>query len=87
MNLTETVQDALKANKVIIGHNESIKFIKINVPKLIVIANNMDEKMRGEIEQNAKVAKIPVEIFSGSSKELGVVCGKPFPVSVLVIKR
>jgi ribosomal protein L30E len=44
------------------------------------------EKIRKEIEHNAKIAGIKVEIFDKSSKELGVLCGKPYPVSVLVIK-
>jgi len=87
MNLEETIQEAVKSGKAVMGYNESVKFIKINSPKLIVIASNMDEKNRNEIEHSAKIAKIPVEIFSGSSKELGVACGKPFPISVLAIKR
>jgi len=86
MSLTETIQSALKSGKVIIGYEESIKFIKISAPKLIVIAKNAPEKIKNEIEYNAKIAKIKVEIFDGNSKELGVICGKPFPVTALTIK-
>jgi large subunit ribosomal protein L30e len=86
MTLTETIQAALKANKVILGYKKSIKFIKSNTPKLIVIAKNSPEEIRKEIEHNAKIAGIKVDVFEGSSKELGIVCGKPFPVTTLVIK-
>ncbi|MHA1743115.1 MAG: 50S ribosomal protein L30e [Candidatus Heimdallarchaeota archaeon] len=86
MNLVETIQTALKTGKVIIGYRESIKFIKTNTPKLIVVAENSPAGMRKEIEHNAKVAGVKVEVFNGSSKELGVICGKPFPVTTLVIK-
>lgn len=85
--LNETIQSAIKVNKVIIGYRRSIRLIKTGSPKLIVIANNLPKKMKDEIEHNAKVGSVQVEIFNSSSKELGVVCGKPFPVSTLVIKR
>lgn len=86
MSLTETIQAALKSGKVVIGYRESIKFIKVSTPRLIVIAKNAPEKSRKEIEYNAKIGNAKVEIFDGNSKELGVICGKPFPVTTLVIK-
>jgi len=42
--------------------------------------------LRKEIEQNAKVGSMKLEVFNGTSRELGTFCGKPFPVSALVIK-
>lgn len=86
MTIVEDIQDALKSNKLILGYKESIKFIKTNSPKLVVIAKNVPEDMRKEIEYNTKISGSKVEIFNGSSKELGLVCGKPFPVTTLVIK-
>jgi large subunit ribosomal protein L30e len=86
MTLTETIRAALKADKAIIGYRKSIKFIKSNTPELVVVAKNSPEAVRKEIGHNAEIAGVKVEIFEGSSKELGVVCGKPFPVTTLVIK-
>jgi large subunit ribosomal protein L30e len=86
MTLTEIIQNALKSNKIIIGYKKSIKFMKLNTPKLVIIAKNSPENIRKEIEHNAKMAGVKVEIFEGSSKELGIVCGKPFPITTLVIK-
>lgn len=85
--LIETIQSAIKTNKIIIGYRRSMKFVKTSSPELIVIANNLPEKIKDGIEHNAKVGGVKVEIFNSNSKELGVVCGKPFPVSTLVIKR
>lgn len=86
MTLTEIIQEAVKSKKIIIGYKESIKFIKLNSPKLIVVAKNIPEKMRKEIEHNARISNTRIEVFDGSSGDLGVVCGKPFPISTLVIK-
>ena len=86
MNVQEEVQTAVKNNKVVLGYRRSIKFIKLNEPKLIVLANNVPDKIRKEIEHNSKVGGVKVETFNGNSKELGIICSKPFPVSTLVIK-
>lgn len=86
MTVQEMIQAALKSKNIVIGYRDSIKFIKVNAPKLIVISNNLPQSLRKEIEQNAQVSNMKVEIFNGDSKQLGIFCGKPFPVSTLVIK-
>lgn len=86
MSTEERIQEAIKSKKVVIGYRNSIKFIKVNTPKLIVISNNLPESLRKEMEQNAKVGKMMLDVFKGTSRELGTFCGKPFPVSALVIE-
>lgn len=49
--------------------------------KLLIIAKNAPEKIR----ENISKSKIPVLEFDGSTMQLGAVCGKPFPVSVLSV--
>jgi ribosomal protein L30E len=41
--------------------------------------------MKKEIEHNAKLSKTKIEVFEGTSKELGVICKKQFPIAALVI--
>ena len=84
--LTDEIQSAIKSGKAIFGYRETIKFIKVDSPKIIVIAKNAPENMKNEIEHNAKIAGMKVEVFDGTSKELGVVCGKPFPIAALTTK-
>ena len=86
MVLTNDIQSAIKSNKVIIGYNESTNYIKTNTPKLIIVANNLPISIRKELEHNAKISKTNFEVFDGTSRELGVVCGKPFPVTTIIIK-
>lgn len=87
MALLETIQSALKANNIIIGYRESIKFMKTNKPKLVIMANNLPERLKNEIERTVKISGAKLETYNGSSKDLGIVCGKPFPVTTLVIKE
>jgi len=86
MTLTKTIQEAVKSKNVIIGYKKSIKFIKLNKPKLVIVAENAPEKIKEEIENSTKIARVKVKIFNGTSKELGIISGKPFPITTLVIK-
>ena len=86
MTLVNEINEAMKADKTIIGARESIKFLKTGSPKKIVFAKNVPENLRKEIERSSKVSGAETEMYEGSSKELGVACGKPFPISVLIIK-
>jgi large subunit ribosomal protein L30e len=82
----DTIQAAIKNKKAIIGYRQSVRFIKLNTPKMIVISKNIPEKYRKGLDYSAKIAKIKLEIFDGSSKELGIICGFPHTVSTVVIK-
>lgn len=86
MALIEDIQSAIKSDKIIFGYRKTIKFMKLSTPKLIIIAGNVPEDMRKEIEHNAKIGGVKVEIFNGTSKELGLLCGKPFPITTITIK-
>jgi large subunit ribosomal protein L30e len=86
MSLEEDIQNANKANRIVLGYRRSKKYIRMNDAEMVVLAKNAPEKIKKQIEHDAKIAEIKVETFGGGSKELGVLCGKPYPVSVLVIK-
>jgi large subunit ribosomal protein L30e len=83
--LEEEIKNAIKGKNIIVGYRESIKFIKNNRPKMVIIANNIPEKMRKEIESHAKVFNFEMKMFDGDSKKLGMICGRPYPVTTIVI--
>ena len=86
MKTEEIIRSAVKSNKAVIGYKETVKCLKNNSPKMIIIAKNIPEEFKKEIEHNVKIYKVNIEIFEDSSKELGILCGKPFPVTALAIK-
>jgi large subunit ribosomal protein L30e len=87
MDLTDIIKTRTKENRVILGYNTVMKSIKNGNPELIVVANNLPDDRRKIIEHNAKIAKIELKEYPNDSVNLGLVCGKPFTVSVLAIKR
>lgn len=82
MSVEEEVKKAVKEGRAILGFRKSLKYIKMNEAKLVVIAKNVPEEFKEKILSATK----NVKIFNGSSKELGIICGKPYPVSTVVIK-
>lgn len=81
--LKQLIQTKLKNNEVIIGKKESIKAAKEGLVNLIVYAQNIDEKALSEL----KSLGVSLEQFSGDSEALSILCGKPFNILVLGIKR
>src|SRR5512143_3116891 len=53
--------------------------------KLFVTAANAPSEIKAQLGKAAKDSGVPLIEFEGSSMELGSVCGKPFPVSVLSV--
>lgn len=84
--LTKIIRSSLKEKKAVMGYKQSMRFIRTETPKLVIIANNVPEEMRSEIEQHTKLSNVPLEVFDGSSKDLGIICGKPYPVTTIVIQ-
>ncbi|MFH8080427.1 MAG: 50S ribosomal protein L30e [Candidatus Aenigmatarchaeota archaeon] len=87
MNLVKLIQDKVKSKQVILGYNRVMKNLKSGKIDMVVIANNLPEDKKQEILHNAKIAKVEVKEFEGDNVNLGLVCGKPFSVSILAIKE
>lgn len=86
MKLVDKIKQAVKAKKAVLGYKEVIKFLKVSDLDMIILANDASKKIRNDIEYNAKIAKTEVKILNKSSVDLGTICGKPFPVSVIGIR-
>ncbi|MFH0884734.1 MAG: 50S ribosomal protein L30e [Candidatus Micrarchaeota archaeon] len=83
--LTAAVRLAVESGKVEFGARTGIASGIEGDAKLFVVAANTPAETRAKVEGYAKKSKIPVIEYDGSTMELGSVCGKPFPVSVLSV--
>ncbi len=80
----EKLKAAIEKKKVLFGYKEAIKAVKSNKADTVVIAINCPVDFKNTL---VKTYKENVMEFDGTGKQLGVFCGKPFPVSVLVINK
>ena len=83
--LTSAVRLAVESGKVEFGARTGIAASILGKAKLFVLASNTPAETKQKVEGYAKISNIPVVGFEGTTMELGSVCGKPFPVSVLSV--
>ena len=87
MELEKLIKEKAKEGKILLGYKTVIKSLKSGKPELVVVANNIPDDKRKMIELNAKTSKVQVKEYQKDNVNLGLLCGKPFSVSVLVVKR
>ena len=87
IDVNKAIATTVKTGKILLGTNNAIKNAKTRKAKLIIVASNCPQKIREDIEYYCKLSNIPVTIYKGTSIDLGAVCGKPFKVSALTIRK
>lgn len=87
MDLEKTIKEKLKEDKVVIGFKSVIKILKKGKPQMIILANNIPKENKNMIIHNAQIFNVEIKEYPGDSVNLGLICGKPFSISVLAIER
>ncbi len=80
--LSAAIRLAVESGKVDFGSNVGMKNVAANKSKLFIVAGNVSKVKE---QMTALKSNVPVIEFEGSSMELGSICGKPFPVSLLSV--
>eukprot|EP00565_Helicotheca_tamesis_P002485 CAMPEP_0185723620 /NCGR_PEP_ID=MMETSP1171-20130828/405_1 /TAXON_ID=374046 /ORGANISM="Helicotheca tamensis, Strain CCMP826" /LENGTH=110 /DNA_ID=CAMNT_0028391355 /DNA_START=50 /DNA_END=382 /DNA_ORIENTATION=+ len=75
----------MKSGKAILGYKASVKSLRQNKSKMVLIASNCPPLRKSEVEYLAMLAKTQVHHYSGDNTNLGTACGKFFNCSVLSI--
>ena len=83
--LINQMKEAIEKKKIVIGSSRTIKHLKMKKLKLVVLSTNCPDNVKKDIEHYAGLAGISIETFDGTSKQLGIICGKPFPIVALSI--
>jgi large subunit ribosomal protein L30e len=75
----------MKSGKAILGYKHSMKSLRKQKSKMILIASNCPHLRKSEVEYLAMLAKCQVHHYSGDNTALGTACGKFFNCSVVSI--
>ena len=79
--ILSAIRLTIEGGKVDFGYKLAI----VSKPEAYVIALNTPANFRTGLLEKSSRDKTPILEFVGSSMELGALCGKPFPVSVLTV--
>lgn len=83
--IVSAIRLTVESGKVDFGSRSGISASEEGKAKLLIMAKNTPEKIRTELMQKSKKSNVPIMEFEGTTMELGSVCGKPFPISVLSV--
>jgi len=86
-DVNRELQKVLNNGKVLIGSKETMKAFMRNEAKIIIHASNCPEKIKrvfedAETEENGERT---IYEYPENSLELGLACGKPYPIASLCI--
>lgn len=86
LTLTE-IKKLLKEKKLVIGTERTIKNLKLGKVAKVIITSNCNEKLQKDIDYYAALGKTEVLKIKYPNEELGIMCKKPFAISVLSILK
>jgi len=79
----KTLKEAVKAKKVIIGADRTLKNLKLGKLKRVYLASNVKQDIKEDIEHYTKLFEVKLVQLKEDNEELGLICKKQFSVSVL----
>ncbi len=85
MDVQKSIRMAVDTGRVLLGKNECMRSVRSGKSKIVLFSSNIPFDLKVAISKHAKMGGIPMYEFAGTSKELGSVCGKPYPVSVMSV--
>lgn len=83
--LSNDIRLAVDSGKAVFGAREASATINDGSAKIIIVASSSKKNLVNDTLHIAKLADIKVIVFNGNPIELGVVCGKPYSVSMVSI--
>ncbi len=83
VNETDEIKKNLKTDKLVIGTDKTVKLLKLNKLAKIFIARNTAELIEADLNYYSKINDIEVLKLNIDNDELGVLCKKPFSISVI----
>jgi len=86
-NQTEDIKKLVKDEKVVFGTEKTVTMLKQGRIKQVFTTSNCPKDIKSDIDHYAKIADVKVTELSIPNDELGVICRKPFVISVLGVRK
>jgi len=86
MTSTE-IRKLIKAGNFIVGTGRTIKNLKLGKVEKVILSSNCPEKVVDNLGYYAELSKAETFKVPYPNEELGVICKKPYSISVLSILK
>ena len=85
--MIEEIRKIVKEGKAVIGTKEVLSQLKLGKISKVYVTANCPEKIKKDIEHYAGLSDAKIVQLDQPNDELGVVCKKPFSISVLGLAK
>lgn len=79
----EEIKNNLKTDKLVIGTDKTVKLLKLGKLAKVFVAENTAELVENDLDYYSKINNVEVSKLNIDNEELGVLCKKPFSISVI----
>jgi len=86
-NAIKELKSVLNTGKLVMGTEQTLKELKKSTLSKVYLASNTPDNVKEDIEYYAELAEVEVISLSVPNEELGVMCQKPFYISVLGVRK
>ncbi len=83
----QEIRKFLEQGKGVIGSRVVIKKLNNKLIAKIFIAKNCKQEIKADIEKLAKISEVEIINLDISNDELGILCRKPFHISVVGVLK
>lgn len=87
MNLNSEIKDAVKNDRLIMGSRIVLRNLKNKMLELVIYASNCPEVALKDLGHYSGISGVRLEQFKGNSVQLGEMCGKPFRILMVGVRK
>lgn len=78
---------AISTGKVYIGSKMALREVRRGRAKMVILSSNCPAEIAERLIELGALSNVPVLRHMRTSIDLGALCGKPFPISAIVINE
>ncbi len=85
VSLEREIKNLIKTGRYYIGSRKSLRALKLGEARALIIAENTPPILKEKALYYAKLSGAQVIVYKGTSVNLGLTVGKPFPISMIAV--
>ncbi|MBN1274785.1 ribosomal L7Ae/L30e/S12e/Gadd45 family protein [Candidatus Woesearchaeota archaeon] len=87
MDATSDIKKLLGSDRLIIGAEKTLKALRQGALEKAFVATNPKESIKRDLDRYATTNSVPIVDTGLPNDELGTLCKKPFPISVIGLRK
>ena len=81
------IKKMLKSGNVMVGTEKTLKNLKLGKVEKVLVSSNCPDRIEKDINYYAGLTSTEIHKLEYPNDELGVICKKPFSISVLALAK